>query len=159
MKEYYIYHIPGVKIGCSSRPNTRVKNQGYTDFEILEKHTNIEDASKREIELQKKYGYNVDSVSYKQSLINSPYKNYSKDKEHQKMAFNKMLRKYPDNQSIAGKKGAMAIRDKYGKFTMEEANQMREDYKNGLSYKELAAKWNCSYNLAYKIIKNLKYKQ
>lgn len=157
--KYYIYHIPKVKIGCSSRPNTRVKDQGYTDFEILETHTNIEDASKREIELQKEYGYKIDNVLYSQTLINSPYKNYSKNKEHQKMAFSKMLEKYPDNQSKAGKISGKIIRDKYGKFTMEEANQMREDYKNGLTYNQLADKWNCSYNLAYKIIKNLKYKQ
>jgi hypothetical protein len=60
---YYIYHIPGIKIGCSVNPKVRVKAQGYSTFEILEEHSDIETASKREIELQIKYGYKVDKGS------------------------------------------------------------------------------------------------
>jgi hypothetical protein len=54
---YYIYHIDGVKIGCSTNAERRVKSQGYSNFEILETHTDINLAAKREIELQKEYGY------------------------------------------------------------------------------------------------------
>jgi hypothetical protein len=54
---YYIYHIPGVKIGCSTNPKRRVEKQGYCDFELLESHTDIEVAAKREKELQSKFGY------------------------------------------------------------------------------------------------------
>lgn len=57
---YSIYHIPGVKIGCSKRVSIRVKEQGYTNYEVLETHTEISIARKREIELQKIYGYKVD---------------------------------------------------------------------------------------------------
>ena len=64
---YYIYHIPNVKIGCSSQPKRRITKQGYTDFEILETHDDIDVASKREIELQKEYGYPVDSIPYYKS--------------------------------------------------------------------------------------------
>ena len=53
---YYIYHIPGVKIGCSTNPNDRVKRQGYTEFKILESHKDIQIAAKREIELRNQYG-------------------------------------------------------------------------------------------------------
>jgi len=70
MKTYYIYHIPGVKIGCSNNPKARVKRQGYSQFEILEEHSDIMIASEREIELQKQYGYQKDNASqlyYKQS--------------------------------------------------------------------------------------------
>jgi hypothetical protein len=58
---YYIYHIKGVKIGCSTDAKRRVKQQGYTEFEILESHVDIDTASKREVELQSEYGYNVDT--------------------------------------------------------------------------------------------------
>jgi hypothetical protein len=61
---YYIYHIPNVKIGCSTNPQRRVTRQGYSDYEILEEHTCIDIASDREQQLQKKYGYTVDCVSY-----------------------------------------------------------------------------------------------
>jgi NADH pyrophosphatase NudC (nudix superfamily) len=68
---YYIYHIKGIKIGCSKEPNRRVKNQGYTEFEILEQYEDIEIASKREIELQQQYGYKKDNIKYSQT-ISSP---------------------------------------------------------------------------------------
>jgi hypothetical protein len=68
MKKYYVYHIPGVKIGCSVNPKNRVYRQGYTDFEILEEHTDIDIASEREIELQIEYGYIPDCTLYSQTV-------------------------------------------------------------------------------------------
>ena len=61
---YYIYHISGVKIGCSTQPNQRVKAQNYNAFEIIEEHADIYLASDREQELQKQYGYKVDDCPY-----------------------------------------------------------------------------------------------
>ena len=66
---YYIYHIPGIKIGCSKNPKRRVKAQGYTEFIILETHTDIQIASEREISLQKEYGLKVDNTLYKQTVL------------------------------------------------------------------------------------------
>ena len=66
---YYIYHIPGVKIGCTKHIQKRIKQQGFTEFEILETHTDIDIASDREIELQKQYGYSEPSnTNYKQHI-------------------------------------------------------------------------------------------
>jgi hypothetical protein len=61
---YSIYHIPGIKIGCSDNPKRRVRKQGYTEYTILETHTDINIAAEREFELQKEYGYKVDDVRY-----------------------------------------------------------------------------------------------
>lgn len=61
---YYIYHIPGVKIGCSMYPKRRVKVQGYTDFEILAECIDKQEAGELEEKLQKKYGYKVDCIKY-----------------------------------------------------------------------------------------------
>lgn len=61
---YYIYHIPNVKIGCTTRVKQRVKDQGFTEYEILETHTDIYKVSNRELELQKQYGYPVDNIPY-----------------------------------------------------------------------------------------------
>lgn len=69
--KYKIYHIKDVKIGCSINPKQRVKKQGYTEYEILEVYEDISIASKREIELQKQYGYTVDCTMYSQT-ISSP---------------------------------------------------------------------------------------
>jgi len=77
---YYIYHIFDVKIGCSTQPTERVLKQGYTDFEILETHDCIDTASKRELELQKEYGYEVDDALYKHSYNNRPsWNDYSRE--------------------------------------------------------------------------------
>ena len=68
MKKYYIYHIPGVKIGCTNNPKKRVSSQTSNEWEILEEHSDINIASKREIELQKQYGYKVDKQLYIQTV-------------------------------------------------------------------------------------------
>ena len=45
-------------------PKKRVKAQGYDAFEVLEKYIDKDAASDREIELQKQYGYKVDTIPY-----------------------------------------------------------------------------------------------
>ena len=66
---YTIYHIEGVKIGCSKNPKRRVKGQGYSAFQVLEVHEDIDVASKREIELQIEYGYGRDcTVPYNKTI-------------------------------------------------------------------------------------------
>ena len=65
---YYLYHIPGKKIGVTRNLNTRVTlMQGYkeNEYEVLEQSKDIDYISDREIELQKSYGYKVDRQSYK----------------------------------------------------------------------------------------------
>lgn len=73
MKKYYIYHIPGKKIGVTTKPIERVeKQQGYKDneYEILFTTDCIDAVSKKEIELQHIYGYKIDRQLYK-NLINT----------------------------------------------------------------------------------------
>jgi len=72
MATYFIYHILGVKIGCSTQPKTRVKKQGYTEYEILERYDDPIIAGDRELELQKQYGYEVDNSHYWTSVQNRP---------------------------------------------------------------------------------------
>ena len=61
---YYIYHIPGIKIGCTSDLEKRMSDQGFTEWDILETHTDIYEVSDREIQLQKDYGLPVDTEPY-----------------------------------------------------------------------------------------------
>ena len=65
---YYLYHIPGKKIGVTRNLNTRVTlMQGYkeNEYEVLEQSDDIDYISDREIELQKSYGYKKDRTLYK----------------------------------------------------------------------------------------------
>ena len=66
---YYIYHIPGKKIGVTRDLKYRVtQQQGYSldEYEVLDQSTDIDYISSRELELQKSYGYRVDHKPYKQ---------------------------------------------------------------------------------------------
>ena len=70
---HYIYHIPGKKIGVTTNVTKRViETQGYKpgEYEILHITGSVDDASKKEIELQKQYGYKQDVTSYKQLILN-----------------------------------------------------------------------------------------
>ncbi len=70
---YYLYHIPGKKIGVTRDLNTRVTlMQGYKEgeYEVLEQSDDIDFISDREIELQKSYGYKVDRKLYKNLFKN-----------------------------------------------------------------------------------------
>jgi len=65
---YYLYHIPGKKIGVTRDLNTRVTLiQGYSssEYEVLDQSNDINYISDKEIELQKSYGYKVDRKKYK----------------------------------------------------------------------------------------------
>ena len=65
---YYIYHIPGQKIGVTRNLNNRVtEQQGYApdEYEVLFEGEDIDEVSRLEIELQKSYGYRVDRKLYK----------------------------------------------------------------------------------------------
>jgi len=65
---YYIYHIPGKKVGVTRNLLDRVTHQqGYLpdEYEVLDQSEDIDYISKREIELQQSYGYKVDHKLYK----------------------------------------------------------------------------------------------
>jgi len=70
---YYLYHIPGKKIGITKDLKKRVEEQqGYNEgeYDIIMKSDNIEYVSKQEIYLQKLYGYRVDETPYNKLKFN-----------------------------------------------------------------------------------------
>ena len=69
---YYLYHIPGKKIGVTCNLKDRVtRQQGYSadEYEVLLTSDDIDYISDKEIELQQSHGYKVDRQSYR-NLIN-----------------------------------------------------------------------------------------
>ena len=72
-KLYFIYHIPGKKIGVTRDLISRVVDQqGYSldEIEVLDQSRDIDYISDRELELQQSYGYRVDRQKYKDLYIN-----------------------------------------------------------------------------------------
>jgi len=62
---YYIYHIKGVKVGCTTDLKKRVELvQGFKDYEVLYKTRDILNASIAELYYQNIFKYKLDKNSY-----------------------------------------------------------------------------------------------
>ena len=70
---YYLYHIPGKKVGITRDLKKRVvEQQGYDyhEFEVLIESDDIDFISNMEIAYQKKHGYRVDEIPYNKLKFN-----------------------------------------------------------------------------------------
>jgi len=70
---YYLYHIPGKKIGITKDLKKRVEEQqGYNEgeYDIMLQTDDITVASELEIQFQKAFGYPVDQVPYNKLKFN-----------------------------------------------------------------------------------------
>ena len=71
---YYLYHIPGKKIGITKDLKKRVEDQqGYdeSEYDIILQTDDIDIISKAEISLQKAFGYRVDDEPYNKLKFNN----------------------------------------------------------------------------------------
>ena len=96
---YYLYHIPGKKIGVTRDLNNRVTLiQGYKEdeYEVLEQSPDINYISDREIELQKSYGYKIDLKKYK-NLFNKMKINTTEQTTTFPVPLNKLKGRLNDN--------------------------------------------------------------
>jgi NTP pyrophosphatase (non-canonical NTP hydrolase) len=99
---YYIYHIPGKKIGVTRDLNKRVTIiQGYSkgEYEVLDQSEDIEYISSKEIELQKSYGYKTDRKLYK-NLFKSMKINPTEQTSTFPVPVNKLKGNLLDNKGI-----------------------------------------------------------
>ncbi len=149
--EYYIYHIPGIKIGCTSELQKRMSDQGFTEWEILETHTDGWLAGDREIELQKEYGYKVDTCHYMISLQNRP--KWTDETRH---IFTS------EERSMAGKLGGAVTGANNGKVNRVLTEQDAEDIRNKFiprkySANKLAKEYSVSRATIQRIIYNKTY--
>ena len=70
---YYLYHIPGKKIGVTRDLKYRVEEQqGYNEgeYDVILSTDDIEIVSEAEISLQKAYGYKIDETPYNELKFN-----------------------------------------------------------------------------------------
>ncbi len=99
---YYLYHIPGKKIGVTRDLNTRVTLiQGYkeNEYEVLEQSDDIDYISDREIELQQSYGYKKDRKLYKE-LFNKMKINATQQTSTFPVPVNKLKGRLRDNVGL-----------------------------------------------------------
>ena len=116
---YYIYHIPGKKIGVTRNLNNRVTlMQGYkeNEYEVLEQSDDIDYISDREIELQKSYGYKVDIKKYKNLKFNKMKINATEQTSTFPCPKNKLKGRLMDNIGLNWK------HPEYGTFVITREN-------------------------------------
>ena len=102
---YYLYHIPGKKIGVTCDLNNRVTLvQGYKEgeYEVLEQSEDIDYISDREIELQQSYGYKKDRKLYK-NLFNNMKINPTEQTSTFPVPVNKLKGHLMDNMGLKWK--------------------------------------------------------
>ena len=136
---YYLYHIPGKKIGVTCNLNNRVTiTQGYNpdEYEVLDQSDDIDYISEKEIELQKSYGYKVDRKKYNE-LIKSNKKmniNVTEQTTTFPCPVNKLKGQLLDNIGMEWKTehGTLHITNKTVPWIME--NVKTSMYNNNRSY-------------------------
>ena len=100
---YYIYHIPGKKIGVTRDLKKRVEEQqGYEpdEYDILMKSDNINYVSEQEIYWQKKFGYRVDETPYNELKFNKMNINVTEQTTTFPCPLNKLKGQLMDNMGM-----------------------------------------------------------
>jgi NTP pyrophosphatase (non-canonical NTP hydrolase) len=100
---YYIYHIPGKKIGVTRDLKKRVEEQqGYEpgEYSILMKSDNISYVSEQEIYWQKKFGYKVDETPYNELKFNKMNINVTEQTTTFPCPVNKLKGQLMDNMGM-----------------------------------------------------------
>ena len=134
---YYLYHIPGKKIGVTRNLNHRVTLiQGYkeNEYEVLEQSDDIDYISDREIELQKSYGYKVDLKKYKNLKFNKMKINATEQTSTFDCPINKLKGRLMDNVGMTWETthGKFEISNDYIPWIM--ANVKTSMFNEGRSY-------------------------
>ena len=147
---YYIYHIPGIKIGCTNQLEKRMSDQGFTEWEILETHDDGWLAGDREQELQKEYGLPVDTSHYMISIEN----------RRRGGIIGGLVAKESGQLAAAQRKGSQKRNTHKRYLTFDQAEEVRSKYKNGgYTWKGLAEEYGIPKCSIGRIIKYKTYLQ
>ena len=135
---YYLYHIPGKKIGVTRNLIDRVTTQqGYSpdEYEVLDQSEDIDYISHREIELQQSYGYRVDRKLYK-NLFNNMKINATEQTSTFPVPLNKLKGRLMDNLGKTWETiyGQFKLDDKTVKWITDHAKTSMYDTKRTYVY-------------------------
>ena len=100
---YYLYHIPGKKIGVTRDLKKRVEEQqGYHkgEYEIIIETDDIKAISEAEIVLQRAYGYRVDEKPYNELKFNNMNINITEQTTTFPCPVNKLKGQLMDNMGM-----------------------------------------------------------
>ena len=134
---YYLYHIPGVKIGVTTNLEDRVeRQQGYypDEYEVIMSTTDIDLVSEKERQLQKALGYRVDMKLYSKLKCNKMKINVTEMTTTFPCPVNKLKGRLMDNKGMSWETdfGRVCITTKSIEWIMQ--NVKRSQYTNDRCY-------------------------
>ena len=156
---YYLYHIPGKKIGVTRDLKYRVeKQQGYesNEYHILIKSDNINYISEQELYWQKKFGYRVDEIPYNKLKFNNMNINITEQTTTFPCPINKLKGQLMDNIGMKWKTehGDCLITEETIKWIMENVQTSKYNAERCYVYNKAFARWFDNNN-AYKTLADL----
>ena len=145
---YYLYHIPGKKIGVTRNLEERVhKQQGYHEGEyvILAESEDITEISNLEIQMQKAFGYKVDRQLYKNLKCNNKDMNINVTEQTTTfpMPLNKLKGHLVENMGMSWctEHGEVVLTHKSIKWIMENVQTSRYNDQRSYVYNKAFARW------------------
>ena len=143
---YYIYHIPGKKIGVTRDLENRVvKQQGYNwnEFEVLYEDEDINIISKKELKLQKQYGYRIDEEPYNKLKCNNMIINVKEQTTTFPCPLNKLKGQLLDNIGMQWKTdhGDFSLTENTIKWILNNAITSKYNNDRCYVYNKAFARW------------------
>jgi NTP pyrophosphatase (non-canonical NTP hydrolase) len=145
---YYLYHIPGKKIGVTRNLEERVhKQQGYQEGEyaILAESKDITEISNLEIQMQKAFGYKVDRQLYKNLKCNNKEMkiNVTEQTTTFPMPLNKLKGRLMDNIGMSWETidGEVSITPESIKWVVKNAKTSMYNDERCYIYNKAFARW------------------
>jgi len=126
---YYVYHIPGVKVGCTTNLQRRVTDQqGYNsnEYEVLLETKNINEASIKEQVSQLEFGYKKDLKLYKNLFKKQRMKKHSSSPATTTF-------KIPKSELNAKFLADLKIKNTYGEFKLDTTDKIDWVISNAVS--------------------------
>ena len=143
---YYIYHIPGKKIGVTRDLKNRVeKQQGYgpDEYNILMKSDNIDYISEQEIYYQKKFGYRIDEIPYNKLKCNEMNINITEQTTTFPCPVNKLKGQLMDNLGMEWETefGSVFLSTESIKWIMKNVKTSMYNDNRSYIYNKAFARW------------------
>ena len=163
---YYLYHIPGKKIGVTSDLENRVhKQQGYYphEYEVLETSNDIDFISAAEQIMQKFYKYRVDEVPYNKLKCNKMKINVTEQTTTFPVPINKLKGRLVDNIGMrwSTEHGECLLTEESIKWIMKNVKESMYNKERCYVYNKAFARWfdNNSVTLTGGIMSDYRHRQ
>ena len=143
---YYLYHIPGKKIGVTRDLKNRVEEQqGYRpgEYSIIMKSDNIKHVSEQELYWQEKFGYRIDEVPYNKLKCNNMRINVTEQTTTFPCPVNKLKGQLMDNMGMHWETdhGDCRLTDNSVQWILKNVQTSKYNEKRCYIYNKAFARW------------------